>query len=365
MNVCIIGGGLTSLTLAKILINKKIDVHICQKNIKNNFPKTRTLGISQDNLKYIEKEIQTIPKKNLWRINKIEIFSEKLSKDKILNFEKKKDDLFYIIKNNILHKLLTNKLSKSKFYSKEIIKNNTFYKKILKENKYNLIINCDAKNIITKKYFLKKIDKKYDNFAYTTILTHQKIKNNTAIQIFSKHGPIAFLPISNTETSVVYSVDVTKNICDKEKIINLIKKHNPKYIIKKISNLNKFELKSSNLRNYYHKNVVAFGDCLHKIHPLAGQGFNMTIRDIKAFSNIIENRINLGLQLDTSILEEFEKKTKHINFIFSSGIDFIYEFFNFNKDIENKNLNRVLKFIGKNKTFTNLLVKYADKGIEI
>ena len=75
MNVCIIGGGLTSLTLAKILINKKINVHIYQKNIKNNLPTTRTLGISQDNLKYIGKEIQNIPKKNLWHINKIEIFS--------------------------------------------------------------------------------------------------------------------------------------------------------------------------------------------------------------------------------------------------------------------------------------------------
>ena len=35
----------------------------------------------------------------------------------------------------------------------------------------------------------------------------------------------------------------------------------------------------------------------------------------------------LGLQLDSIVLDEFEKKTKHINFIFSNGIDFIYEFF--------------------------------------
>ena len=40
--------------------------------------------------------------------------------------------------------------------------------------------------------------------------------------------------------------------------------------------------------NYYHQNIVAFGDCLHKIHPLAGEGFNMTIRDIKVISKIID-----------------------------------------------------------------------------
>ena len=39
---------------------------------------------------------------------------------------------------------------------------------------------------------------------------------------------------------------------------------------------------------------------------------------------IIENRNNLGLSLDYSINSEFENKTKHKNFIFANGIDFIY-----------------------------------------
>ena len=43
----------------------------------------------------------------------------------------------------------------------------------------------------------------------------------------------------------------------------------------------------------------------------------MTLRDIKIFSKIIQNRIDLGLPLDHSIYSEFEKKTKHLNFIFS------------------------------------------------
>ena len=36
----------------------------------------------------------------------------------------------------------------------------------------------------------------------------------------------------------------------------------------------------------------------------------MTIRDIKILSEIIQNRIELGLQIDTSILSDFEKQTK-------------------------------------------------------
>ena len=362
MNVCIIGDGLTSLSLTKNLINKKINVHIYQEKKKIISP-NRTIGISKNNLKFFQKEIQNI--KDKWEIKKIEIYSEKLNNNKIINFEEDSSNLFFMIKNDELYKSLNNQLLKSKFYKKNKIKNDDFYEELLKKNEYDLIINCLPKNFIAKKYFLKTINKNYNNIAYTTILKHKRLENNTAIQIFTKYGPIAFLPISGIETSVVFSLDIKKNNYNKKKVVNLIKNYNPKFIIQKISKLEQFELKSSNLRHYYYKNIVAFGDCLHKIHPLAGQGFNMTIRDIKIISSIIQNRIDLGIQLDSTILHEFEKKTKHINFIFSSGVDFIFEFFNFDKKIKNQSLSKILKFFGKNKIFNNIFIKYADRGLNI
>ena len=90
---------------------------------------------------------------------------------------------------------------------------------------------------------------------------------------------------------VVYSLDIKNKKYNDSDILDLIKKNNPKYEIQKILKLSSFKLSSSNLRNYYHKNILAFGDLLHKIHPLAGQGFNMTIRDIKILSEIIDDKI--------------------------------------------------------------------------
>ena len=66
-------------------------------------------------------------------------------------------------------------------------------------------------------------------------------------------------------------------------------------------------MKSYVLRTYHHGNILAFGDLLHRIHPLAGQGFNMTIRDINILINIIKSKINLGLPIDSSVNNEFEK----------------------------------------------------------
>ena len=362
MNICIIGDGLTSLSLAKNLINKKINVHIYHENKIQKLIPSRTIGISRNNLEFFKKEIHEIPKQNCWEIEKIEIYSEKLKNENLFNFENEKKELFYMVKNDELYKLLKKKLIKSKFFKNTTIKK-TFNEEQLNKKKYDLIINCDSNNFLAKKYFTKKIEKNYFNVAYTTILKHKKIKNNTATQIFTEFGPVAFLPISKNETSVVCSLDIKNRKFTNDNILELINKNNPKYKINNIITLNSFKLILSSLRNYYHKNILSFGDSLHRIHPLAGQGFNMTIRDIKILSEIIQSRLELGLHLDNSILNDFEKQTRNKNFIFSNAIDFIYQFFNIESKIKNKSVTTILKIIGKNDNFSNFLIKSADRGM--
>ena len=230
------------------------------------------------------------------------------------------------------------------------------------KNKYKLIINSDPYHPFSKKFFAKKIEKNYSSNAYTTTIIHEKINNVTAFQNFTKNGPLAFLPISKSETSIVYSVKSLekKNISEMN---NLKKKYNPIYSIKKINKWNIFRLKSSSVRNYYKDNILAFGDLLHKIHPLAGQGFNMSLRDIKLLSDLIDKKINLGLDLDNSICKKFQKKSKDKNFIFSSGIDWVYELFNLENRINSNILKKTINVVGSNKYVNLFIKKFADNGI--
>ena len=145
----------------------------------------------------------------------------------------------------------------------------------------------------------------------------------------------------------------------------MIKKYNTKYQITKINNISSFQLKLTNLRSYYYKNIIAFGDLLHRLHPLAGQGFNMTIRDIKVILELIKFKIDHGMDLDNSIFLDFEKNVKHKNYLFSNSIDFIYEFFNLESKTNNNILSKSVKFIGQNKFANKLFKNFADNGIEI
>jgi 2-octaprenyl-6-methoxyphenol hydroxylase len=356
MRVCILGHGLSSLTLAKALVNQNIYVDIITYKKNQKIGLSRTLGISKSNINFFNKNIINI-EKLLWKLKKIEIYTDNLKNEKLLNFEKNDDQMFSIIKNHELHQVLEKNLIKSKYFKKRYSKNVNL--SFLKD--YNLIINCNYLNYFTTKYFSKKIIKEYDSIAYTTIISHEKIINNTATQIFTKKGPLAFLPISNTKTSIVYSVHNSyKKVND---INELIKQYNLKYKINKIDKIENFELKSLNLRSYYHKNILAFGDLLHKIHPLAGQGFNMTIRDIKELLNIIKNKLDLGLELDSSVNKEFEKNVKYKNFIFSNGVDLIHEFFNYERKTKNSVLSKSIQILGKNSSANRAFIKIADEGI--
>ena len=169
---------------------------------------------------------------------------------------------------------------------------------------------------------------------------------------------MAFLPISEKETSVVYSFYNKKN----ENINNLIEKYNQKYKILKIEKINSFELKSLSLRSYYHDHILAFGDLLHRIHPLAGQGFNMTIRDIKILIEIIISKQSLGLNIDSSVNYDFESKLKHKNFIFSNGIDLVHEFFNFERKTNSSFLSKSVQLLNKNHKINKFFTKIADRG---
>ena len=218
MTVCILGNGLTALTLAKALVNMKIDVDVIFNKKNYKISNSRTIGITKNNIDFFNKNIINI-NKIIWKLKKIEIFSENLKEEKLINFKASDDQLFSILKNHKLYKLLEKDLSKNKFFRSK------FYneKNLSLLDKYELIINCDPSNFITNRYFSKKIIKKYNSNAYTTIIKHDQILNDTAVQIFTKKGPLAFLPISNKETSVVYSMYNAKDQKD-ENIKQLIKR---------------------------------------------------------------------------------------------------------------------------------------------
>ena len=80
------------------------------------------------------------------------------------------------------------------------------------------------------------------------------------------------------------------------------------------------------------------------------------------FKHLIDKKINLGLDIGSSTCYEFQKKSKDKNYLFSTGIDYIYEIFKFESKINSNFLSKSINLVGKNKIINSLFKKIADFG---
>ena len=75
----------------------------------------------------------------------------------------------------------------------------------------------------------------------------------------------------------------------------------------------KHQLRFVYTKNLVYKNTVLLGNIAHNIHPIAGQGLNLSVKDIAVFVNQIKKYKSLGYKLnDQMALDEFETKEKWI-----------------------------------------------------
>ena len=376
--ICIIGGSLTGLATAISLSRLDCNIDLIASNFENNIRSSRTLAISENSLNYLNKlNIFNSTKQELWPCSIMKLYTQ--SKDKKflelfeINNNSKSKKILYMLKNSKFKNQMISKIKKIKSIN---IKSNNKINEVYssghlkcikyggKEYKYNLVIVCTGSNsfLVNKLFGNQFINNSYKEKSITTILKHNSLENNIARQIFLNNEILALLPVSNTKTSIVWSVknDLYKK---NDKIIKEKIKFYVKDFIGKISFTEKIESKDLNFlicKNYYKDRILLFGDALHVVHPFAGQGFNMTIRDLESLEKILYKKLNLGLDIGTAdILEEFSSKTKPRNFIYSMGIDLIKNTFSFKKF-----RNNVLKILNKSNIAKNMFYDIANQGFK-
>ena len=94
MRVCILGSGLSSLTLAKSLVNQKIYVDVLYSKKTFSVNKTRTIGISKSNVEFFNEKIINI-EKIIYKLKKIEIYSDNLGKENLIDFKNNSKNFFH------------------------------------------------------------------------------------------------------------------------------------------------------------------------------------------------------------------------------------------------------------------------------
>ena len=377
--ICIIGDGLAGLTTAITLSKEHLEIDL-YAGIKKKYIQTednRTTAISDSNYHFIKKEL-TLNKFNFfWPCKNINLF---LVDDRnvlnFLNFKEKYKNLMYVFQNKKLKKLLEKKILEKKNINltkkniKYISHKNGYILVDKKKKLYDLIILCVGNNseLYNKIDQERSIKKDYRETAMTTNITHDsKIQN--ASQFFLKEGPLAILPFQKKIFSVVWSVQTSYFQSNKKNLEKILQARIKKLLkinkIKKISSIQSFPINLNLKTRYFNRNILILGDGLHSVHPLAGQGFNMVLRDIKKLKELLSKNLRLGLLIKNSfLLKNFYYSRKPENTIVGLGIDLTNLFFKDNKYFSSAR-KTILTSINKFNFIKKISKNISDRGFSL
>jgi 2-octaprenyl-6-methoxyphenol hydroxylase len=385
--ICIIGSGLTGLMIAYLLSKFRLQIDIVEQDFNKKKINPTKIALSKSSLdelcryglKDIKKKSNTI--KNIYLHDSYSSIS--LKQDLHFSVSNKKEALAYIIDSNTLFSDIYKKLKSLKninFLNKQIssINDGKFFKEItfkdlIKKN-YNLIIFASANNLsLLSKFKLRKVvDKSYNEDAYVFNLLHEKISNNSARQFFLKDGPLAFLPVSSAETTVIWSIknnSINKKYVSNKKYLSKFFNNHFKELFKEIisiSEINKFNLNYSFNELKDSKRTLLFGEIANKIHPIAGQGWNMTLRNIFSLIKVIKYSINLGLEIGNDIfIKKYLDETNLNNLAFATLIDGIRKIFDIRIDSYASTRKNILSNLDKNFFIKKNFINIANKGLFI
>ena len=289
----IVGAGLIGSLLALSLIKRKFKVKIIEKNL-NISNDQRTLAINANSRDFLDqlglwKKIKNQPE----IIQKI-IIQDYLNENQKIIFNNVGEPMGYVALNIDLQAITRNQLEKNKclltginLNQDEILPNKPI---LLNKLTYTFkkIIFSTGKNTELKFGFSKK--KFHTNHrSYVGFFSHTKSHQNIAYEIFTKKGPLAVLPAPDKKknfSTFIYSTPETLNT--KDHVKNLEKNFQHSHgTIKLHKQIFQFPL-SPHLSKTFRKNTILIGDSLRSMHPVAGQGWNLGIKDIQTFCNLID-----------------------------------------------------------------------------
>ena len=175
----------------------------------------------------------------------------------------------------------------------------------------------------------------YDQTAIVGMIEHERSHANVAFEIFYPTGPFAILPmLPGTRSAIVWTVPQR----EAEAWLGLPERAFMAEIDKRIGGFlgetrmaappASYPLGFHHAERYVDHRLALVGDSAHGIHPIAGQGLNMGLRDAAALAEVVGEGVRLGLDIgETEVLSRYQRWRGFDNFAVAASTDILNRLF--------------------------------------
>jgi 2-octaprenyl-6-methoxyphenol hydroxylase len=154
----------------------------------------------------------------------------------------------------------------------------------------------------------------YDQSGIVVTVGHERDHHGRAEEHFLPAGPFAILPLTGRRSSLVW----TEKRAEAARVVALSEDEFHRELeqrfglhlceIKALDKPRAFPLSYFVARSFIAERMALIGDAAHVIHPIAGQGLNMGLRDVAALAEVVVDAARLGIDLgQQDVLERYQR----------------------------------------------------------
>lgn len=201
-----------------------------------------------------------------------------------------------------------------------------------------LLVGADGRrSFVREAVGIRTIGWQYPVTAIVATIQHEKPHEAVAHEYFLPNGPFAILPLKGNRSNIVWAEP-------RAAAEALLKMSEPDFIAELRMRFGDFlgalslegprfgyPLSMQMAERMIDARVCLAGDSAHGIHPLAGQGLNLGLKDCAALAECVADGVGLGLDPgDVSILERYQRWRRFDNVTMALGMEFFDKLFSNN-----------------------------------